>query len=124
VYSSCPIFSGAFQDIYNAGNGNVILQNIGYPDDGGVPTNNVATVNTNVLQVTSLAVSSTNGIAYQNYKNALDQAATYNILSGNTYPGIMASGDENVTVYATWFRLRTYPPSSVMPSVSYGPVAH
>ncbi len=117
----CPIVSGAYQEIYDSGIAvNSISQNLGYPGDGGVDASNPATVNTNIPQVTSLAVSTTNAIAYQNYNNMLSQAATYNILSGNTYPGIIADGASSVTVSATWFRIRAFPPGNVMPIASYG----
>ena len=122
--SPCDVVSGAYQEVDNPGDGSGMEQYLVYPGAGGMSVDNPSTIDTDVQQVTSLAVSSANAIAYQDYNNSLSQAAAYNILLGNTYPGIMAGSDPDVMVYVTWFRIRSYPPDNVTPSVSYGPVTH
>jgi hypothetical protein len=119
----CPVISGALQKIQTDANGINILQGMEYAPNDLVITNH-SSVNSVIPQVTSLEVSSTNSLVYQNYKNELSKAGAFNIMSGNTYPGIITEGHAGTLVYATWFRIRPYPPGNVMPTTAFGALSY
>jgi hypothetical protein len=73
------------------------------------------------LQVVTLAVNSTTATEYQNYANPVTAFGT---ISLTNYPGLsQVAFNPSDTQTTYWFRLRTYPPNNVMPSVSFGSVS-